>query len=59
VGQGTFFRLKRLLAFPAYRCPSCRERFFSLRPYRQIVPVSIPEAADGGLNEVPSDVSND
>jgi hypothetical protein len=59
VEQGTFLRLKRLLAFPAYRCPSCRERFFSLRPYRQILPVSIPETPNDALDKVSSHVSHD
>ena len=37
-GAGTFAWLFRLLQFPTYRCAPCRNRFFSIRPYRRIVP---------------------
>jgi len=30
--------LKRRFGFPAYRCDPCRHRFFSLRPFRRIIP---------------------
>lgn len=38
VDDGTLLWLKRLLAFPAYRCSPCRERFFSVRRFRRILP---------------------
>lgn len=38
VEQGTLLALKRWLAIPAYRCVPCRERFFSVLPFRRIVP---------------------
>jgi uncharacterized protein with PIN domain len=38
VGPGIQTFLPRRLGFPAYRCDPCREKFFSLRPYRRIVP---------------------
>jgi hypothetical protein len=37
-GAGAFSWLFRLLRFPTYRCAPCRNRFFSIRPYRRIVP---------------------
>jgi hypothetical protein len=37
-GAGTFAWLYRLLRYPTYRCAPCRNRFFSIRPYRRIVP---------------------
>lgn len=37
-GAGTFAWLFRLLHFPAYRCAPCRNRFFSIRLDRRIVP---------------------
>jgi transposase-like protein len=42
VEQGTLITLKRFLGFPAYRCDPCRQKFFSLLPYRRIVPSTIP-----------------
>ena len=45
VEQGTLVTLKRLLSFPAYRCDPCRQRFFSLLPYRRIVPSMISGAS--------------
>lgn len=30
--------LKRLLHIPAYRCDPCRERFYSIRQFRRILP---------------------
>jgi len=45
VEQGTLVMLKRLLGFPAYRCDPCRQRFFSLLPYRRIIPSMIPAAS--------------
>jgi hypothetical protein len=41
-GAGPFAWLFRLLGFPAYRCAPCRNRFFSLRTYRRIVPTQPP-----------------
>jgi hypothetical protein len=37
-GTGTFAWLFRLLNVPTYRCAPCRNRFFSFRTYRRIVP---------------------
>ena len=37
--SGGFAWLGRLLHFPAYRCDPCRNRFYSLRPYRRILPI--------------------
>jgi hypothetical protein len=31
----------RVLGLPAYRCDPCREKFFTLRPYRRILPSMI------------------
>ena len=45
VEDGTMFLAKRLLHFPAYRCDPCRERFFSIRPVRRILP-SMPSGAE-------------
>jgi hypothetical protein len=42
VDEGALLSMKRLLQFPAYRCDPCRERFFSVRPFRRIVPSSEP-----------------
>lgn len=41
-GMGTFAWVFRLFRFPAYRCAPCRNRFFSLRIYRRIVPTQHP-----------------
>lgn len=51
VEEGSLNVLKRLLLFPAYRCPPCRERFFSLLLYRRIVPLADPRPA----KETPSE----
>jgi hypothetical protein len=40
VENGMFLGLQRLLLFPAYRCAPCRERFFSVRPYRPVKALS-------------------
>jgi len=40
-GRGARIAVQRFLGFPAYRCDPCREKFFSLRPYRRIVPSMI------------------
>ena len=42
VDKGSLIALKRLLGFPAYRCDPCRERFYSLRSTRRIVPSMTP-----------------
>ena len=39
-GTGTFAWLFRLLRVPTYRCAPCRNRFFSIRAYRRIVPTA-------------------
>jgi hypothetical protein len=36
VQDGSFAWLGRKLDLPAYRCERCRNRFFSVRPHRQI-----------------------
>ena len=41
VDPGVFNFLKRACGFPAYRCDPCREKFFSMRPYRKIVPSNV------------------
>jgi hypothetical protein len=45
VERASFAYLKRLMGFPAYRCDPCRERFFTVRPVRRIVPSMISTAA--------------
>ncbi len=45
VDQGTLPIVKRFLGFPAYRCDPCRQKFFSLLPFRRIVPSMISAAA--------------
>jgi hypothetical protein len=42
VEKGTLLALKRWLSFPAYRCDPCRQRFFSARPFRRILPSTVP-----------------
>jgi putative component of membrane protein insertase Oxa1/YidC/SpoIIIJ protein YidD len=42
VEKGTLLFLKRMLIFPAYRCDPCREKFFSMLPYRRILPSMVP-----------------
>jgi hypothetical protein len=37
-GMGMLSWIFRLLGVPAYRCAPCRNRFFSFRLYRRIVP---------------------
>ena len=41
VETGTLIFVKRLLGFPAYRCDPCRQKFFSVLPFRRIVPSMI------------------
>jgi hypothetical protein len=41
-GNGSMAWLFRLLRFPTYRCAPCRNRFFSSRIYRRIVPTQHP-----------------
>jgi len=40
VEKAVLLGLQRLLLFPAYRCAPCRERFFSIRPYRPVKALS-------------------
>jgi hypothetical protein len=42
VDKGTLVGLKRWLRFPAYRCDPCRQRFFSVLPFRRILPSTAP-----------------
>lgn len=42
VEKGTLIFLKRVLVFPAYRCDPCREKFFSILPFRRILPSMMP-----------------
>lgn len=44
VERGTLLFLKRLLGFPAYRCDPCRQKFFSVLPFRRILPSMMPAA---------------
>jgi phage FluMu protein Com len=41
VEKGTLVAVKRWLRFPAYRCDPCRQRFFSVLPFRRILPSTI------------------
>jgi hypothetical protein len=41
-GTGMFAWLFRLLRVPTYRCAPCRNRFFSFRIYRRIIPIDRP-----------------
>jgi len=44
VNWGILIGLKRWLGFPAYRCDPCRRKFFSVLPFRRIVPSTLPKA---------------
>ena len=44
VDDGTLLFLKRFLGVHAYRCNPCRQRFFSLLPYRRILPSTLTTA---------------
>jgi putative component of membrane protein insertase Oxa1/YidC/SpoIIIJ protein YidD len=44
VERGTLLFAKRLLRFRAYRCDPCRERFFSIRPFRRILASTVAAA---------------
>ena len=46
VERGTLLIAKRLLRVPAYRCDPCRERFFSVRPFRRIVPSMVSSQSE-------------
>jgi hypothetical protein len=37
VEKGALITVQRFLGFPAFRCDPCRQKFFSLLPYRRIV----------------------
>jgi hypothetical protein len=43
ITHGFLHRAKRMLGFAAYRCDPCRQRFFSIRPYREILPLGASE----------------
>lgn len=47
VERGALNALERFLGFPAYRCDPCRQKFFSLLPFRRIVPSMISAASRG------------
>jgi transposase-like protein len=47
VEKGTLLSLKRWLDFPAYRCDPCREKFFSVLPFRRILPSTAPTRPRG------------
>jgi transposase-like protein len=42
VESGTLIACKRWLGFPAYRCGPCRLKFFTVLPFRRILPSTIP-----------------
>ncbi|HTZ99873.1 MAG TPA: hypothetical protein VMB02_06050 [Candidatus Aquilonibacter sp.] len=44
VEKGNFLFLKRALGFAAYRCDPCREKFFTVLPFRRILPSMMPAA---------------
>jgi uncharacterized protein with PIN domain len=48
--------IKRLLHFPAYRCDPCRQRFFSVRPFRRIP--AVRDAAGQPTSSAPGDASS-
>lgn len=54
VEEGTFVFLKRHMNFSAYRCDPCRQRFFSVLPYRRILPSMVPEPYRGASQSVNS-----
>jgi hypothetical protein len=41
-GMGMLAWIYRLFRAPAYRCAPCRNRFFSFRIYRRIIPTQLP-----------------
>jgi hypothetical protein len=45
VDWGTLVAVKRWLAWPAYRCDPCRRKFFSVLPWRCILPSTIAPAS--------------
>ena len=51
VDGGALIFAKRLLRFPAYRCDPCRERFFSIRHSRLILPSERCRTAEQGIPE--------
>ena len=52
-GMGPFSWVFRLFGAPAYRCAPCRNRFFSFRVYRRIVPTTPPMEAKEVSHTVP------
>lgn len=61
VERGNLIALKRWLSFPAYRCDPCRQRFFSVLPFRRILPSTAPtklrEAASGSRRQAGGSLS--
>ena len=47
VGFGASVFVQRFFGFPAYRCDPCRQRFFSLRQFRRILPSTVAEPTSG------------
>jgi hypothetical protein len=45
VARGILAWLMASLGLPAYRCDPCRQRFFSVLPFRRIVPSMVSAAA--------------
>jgi hypothetical protein len=50
VTDSTLVLLQRFLGFPAYRCDPCREKFFSLRPFRRILPSIVSSVERKAIN---------
>lgn len=50
VQDGALVFLQRFLRFPAYRCDPCRQKFFSLLPFRRILPSVVPVTARKAVN---------
>jgi len=45
VGTGIWIFVQRVIGLPAYRCDPCRQKFFSIRPYRKIIPSMVAVGA--------------
>jgi transposase-like protein len=50
VGRDVRTFLQRRLGFPAYRCDPCREKFFSVRPHRRILPSMVSTSEDKAVH---------
>jgi hypothetical protein len=50
VQEGALVFVQRSLRFPAYRCDPCRQKFFSLRPFRRILPSLVPVTPRKAVN---------